>query len=538
MPRSRQPSSLEDQCTHFIARNEHLWSQADIGCFVAPVVEKLLDAVLRTAQKTNSLWQQFQNSGFFGARVNRIQYQQWNTGLDRLFLGPLSSQPQHELDDEDVENVFTKFLQSCKQLAHLELPGCFGPSYTEERVYSLLTGCDLSHLLVLNLRRIRLREDTLGIIGSCCPKLRELQLEGCRGVNNISIKLLIKKGSDGQCVLKHLKVLDVLWTNVGVSGVEHVLTSIPTITDINCGGGVFTAALKLLGRGSVAPPLHLEKLDAKYLASLFHSEENPTGSPLDMSAFANLKYITITVEYRKELELLKAFYSLQNLDKLCLQIYHFPGCLYGPPKSLDDESDGKMKVIPFEPHVSGLIQNIGGNLNELNLDIASQVSFLTIGQSCPNLRRLSVYFRNVKSEMRVSDLQGCFRQVEYVSLRQHRQGTRPEGTSATGYEEFFLGLLSPMHRLKHLSIKGIKMGNRFLFNLISRNPLTQLEYLAGDFGITDSDILLFLEDCPRLHRFMIKVDDELKQQCKVRGWDIEFGYRWWVVDGIWCNGIC
>ena len=378
---------------------------------------------------------------------------------------------------------------------------------------------------MLNLWRISLREDTLGIIGSCCPKLQKLIVAGCRGVNDISIKLLVKKGSDGQCILKHLKEIDVLETDVGLSGIEHVLTSIPTITHINCGGRVLPVALKLLRRGSVAPPFHLKKLDAKYLASLFCSEENPTGFPLDMSAFANVKILAITLEYRKELELLKCFYSLQNLDKLTLQLYYF---YYSPPESLDDDSDGKMKVIPFEPHLSGLIQNIGGSLKELCLETASQISFLTIGQSCPNLHRLDVSFRYVKPEMNVSDRQNCFQHVEYLSLRQRRHGSRPEGISAAEYEDFFLGLLSPMHKLNNLYMECIKLGNRFLLNLTSRNPLTHLEYLwpcgcvDWGLGMTNSDLLMFIADRPRLYQFGIKVGNGLRQQCKARGWDIQF----------------
>ena len=352
----------------------------------------------------------------------------------------------------------------------------------------------------------------------------------CRGLNNISIKLLVKKGSDGQCVLKHLKLLDVLGTDVGLSGIEHVLASIPRITHINCAGGVLPAALKLLRCGSVAPPFHLEKLDAKNVTSLFRSEEKPTGFPLDMSAFANVKILAITLEYRKELELLKGFNSLRDLDKLMLQLYFFPD--YRPPKSLDDESDGKMKVIPFEPHVSGLIQNFGGSLKKLHLQTVSQVSFLTVGQSCPNLHHLFVSFCNVKLETNVSDLQKCFQHVEWLSLQQRRHGSRPKGTSATEYEDFLLCLLSPMHRLKKkLDMDGIKLGNRFLLNLISRNPLTHLERVcpfsrAGrvDWGLTmtNRDLLMLLADRPRLHQFLIRANHEIRRQCKARGWDIQF----------------
>ena len=352
MPRSREPNSLEHQCIHFIASNERLWSHTDISFVAAPAVEKLLGEVLGRIRisETRSLSRHFENSGFFGVRVNRLYYSEWNCVMG--FRKDHPSPPYHE----DVRNLFTKFLQSCKQLIHLELMRYCSYSDTEENLCGLLTGCDLSNSLELELFGISLREDTIGIIGSCCPKLRALNVGRCRGLNNISIKLLVKKGSDGQCVLKHLKLLDVLGTDVGLSDIEHVLASIPRITHINCAGRVLPAALKLLRCGSVAPPFHLEKLDAKNVTSLFRSEEKPTGFPLDMSAFANVKILAITLEYRKELELLKGFDSLRDLDKLMLQLYFFPD--YRRPKSLDDESDGKMKVIPFEPHVSGLIKNL------------------------------------------------------------------------------------------------------------------------------------------------------------------------------------
>ena len=534
MPRSVRPASLKNSCIHFIAKNEDLWSQPDISCLVAPVMEKLLKAVLGRVQKARHLWWNFQNSGFFGVPTNHVEYLQWNP------LELFSEDTSSLLLCESIDDAFTKFLQRCRQLTHLKLNTLGSP--LGGRVYDLLSGCDLSNLWVLNMDHMELGNDALGVIGSCCPKLRELRLGCVSGVNDDTLKLLIKKGPDGQCVLRHLKVLDLESTGVWDFGIQYALTSIPTIAHLNH-YRMLPAALELLHRGSVITPFQLEKLDVRDMNVLFCIDQNCAGYPLDMSAFSKVKDIAIVLEYHKELELLKGFYPLLTLDKLHLKIPFYSGTAWKLSRRPSDESYKTINVIPFEPHVSGLIQNVGSSLKQLELYIVSQVSFLTIGQLCPNLRHLTVSFLCVKPEVAVSDLQSCFQHVEYTSLR--RCGLCEYGdASPKEYGEIFLALLSPMHKIKCLTMHDISLGKRFLFDLISRNRLSCLEVLSL-FGnssfMTNSDMLLFFEDCPRLWRFITDVDGGLELQCKARGWDIEcpieFVNYWHAVHTIWCNGI-
>ena len=307
MPRSVRPASLKNSCIHFIAKNEDLWSQPDISCLVAPVIEKLLKAVLGRVQKARHLWWNFQNSEFFGVPINHVEYLQWNP------LELFSEDTSSLLLCESIDDAFTKFLQRCRQLTHLKLNTLGSP--LGGRVYDLLSGCDLSNLWVLNMDHMELGNDALGVIGSCCPKLRELRLGCVSGVNDDTLKLLIKKGPDGQCVLRHLKVLDLESTGVWDFGIQYALTSIPTIAHLNH-YRMLPAALELLHRGSVITPFQLEKLDVRDMNVLFCIDQNCAGYPLDMSAFSKVKDIAIVLEYHKELELLKGFYPLLKLDKL------------------------------------------------------------------------------------------------------------------------------------------------------------------------------------------------------------------------------
>ena len=96
-------------------------------------------------------------------------------------------------------------------------------------------------------------------------------------------------------------------------------------------------------------------------------------------------------------------------------------------------------------------------------------------------------------------------------------------------KQIILDLIAPMHKLKSLELSDIKLGNTFLFDILSRNPLSAIEIIAitacGIYMIND-DILSFIGQCEKLRRLSItescaRTDPELIREVAYRGWDIE-----------------
>ena len=444
-----------------------------------------------------NLLQHFEKSAFFGVQVNHVKYLSWSR--DRLSL-PRTRCLAHLL--YMIDRCFVRFLHSCKGLVHLELnPGAMDLSSLYIHMcgaFYLLNGCDLSKLQVLHMEYVVLCKDTMEMIGGNCSRLRELHLNSYQSVNDDTIKLLIRKGLDGECVLKHLKVLNVRYTNISHRGVRHILECIPTITHLYH-PEVIPVALQLLQCGALTPPLHLECLEIESLDELIYAMEHTTKHPLDFSVFSNVKSLDILLEHTA-CEQLKVFHPIKNLCKLTISPKTQPS-----DPSTWDFSSLPLPSLAFDPLVSTLIEIVGGNLYELWLEDATYISFSTIGKSCPTLRGLHIYFRSVRSKERPIGLQNYFQNVEELDLCQISFDLIHPET-----EQIILGLISPMHKLKSLELCDIGLSNTFLWSLLSSNPLNDVEMISldgCDIKMNIDDILRFTEQCAKLNELSIWYDN-------------------------------
>ena len=524
MPRPRQPDTLENACISYVAAHESLWDREELTCLPASLTEKLLEEVLgNVALRGGRLWPillwHFKRSSFFGVHINHVSYKPW-TGLVPFHMNSsniYSMKPVPKIND--VEWCFAKFLQSCKQLVNLDLRSD-GELYWRSKfdtvggVFNMLNGCDLSKLQVLNMKAMVFSENTMEMLGNNCPRLRELYLEGCTCVNDDTITLLIKNGHDGQCVLKNLKVIDVRNTNLKQRGVQHILECIPTITHLYH-PKVIPVALQLLQWRCLTPPLHLQWLQIDGLCELINSVEHTANVPLEFSAFANVTSVGIFLTNSTEIEQLKVFHQLKNLRKLNIRTW-------------------LSESFVFEPCISTLIQNTGSNLHTLLLENVSQISFSTIGKSCPNLRCLTAHFWSVQADVYFAGRQSYFKNVETLCLHQEvpLDGTLPpEIVIHPQIKKIILGLILPMHRLKSLELANIRMDDTFLFSLLSVNPLTLIEtiVLSECIYMMNDDILSFIGQCAKLRKLSIGYYNrndlyaisQLTEEVANRGWDIE-----------------
>ena len=336
------------------------------------------------------------------------------------------------------------------------------------------------------MRRVIVCRDTIEMIRDNCTRLRELYLQSCGSVNNRTIKLLTRKGIDGDCVLTHLRVLDVRNTAISHKGVRHILECIPTITHLYH-SEVIPVALQLLQCGSLTPPLHLECLEIEGLDDLICATEHTIKHPLDFSLFSNVRSVDIILKHT-ECEQLKVFHPIKNLSKLKIR-----------PKT---QRSRRPPPVAFDPWVSTLIEIAGCNLYELWLEGVTHLSFLAIGNSCPTLRCLHIDFQSVRSKERPIGLQNYFQNVEEICLSQDISFDmiHPE------IEQIILGLISPMHKIKSLELSNIKLSNTFLLSLLSSNPLNDVEMilLVGcDIKMISDDISWFIEQCAKLRELSI-----------------------------------
>ena len=488
MPRRHQPDTLKTACIHCMARHESSWGQEDLTRLPPSLTETLLDEVLQRMISRGpdlNLLQHFDKSAFFGIQVNHVKYSSWCCQADRLDI---------------IDGCFVRFLHSCKGLVHLELNvgamdlSSLGIHRRDGGAFYLLNGCDLSKLQVLHMEYVMLCKDAMEMIGGNCSRLRELHLRSDGSVNDDTIKLLIRKGLDGECMLKHLKVLDVRCTNISHRGVRHILECIPTITHLYH-HEVAPVALQLLQCGALTPPLHLECLEIQSLDQLIYDMEHTTKHPLDFSVFSNVKSLDILLEHT-ECEQLKVFHPIKNLCKLKISPKTQPS-----NQSTWDFSSLPLPSLAFDPLVSTLIEIVGGNLYELWLEDVTLVSFLTIGKSCPTLRGLHIDFQSVQSKERPIGLQNYFQNIEELDLCQISfDMIHPET------EQIILGLISPMRKIKSLELSDIKLSNTFLLSLLPSNPLNDVEMISlvgSDIKMISDDISWFTKQCAKLRKLSI-----------------------------------
>ena len=539
MPRPRQPDTLENTCIRCVAYHELIWGREELTRLPACFIEKLLDGVLEGMEGAGEgrVWQTFLRSAFFGVKINRVRYQPWrNVSSFYLTSSNTDSSRQGPLPPRcDVENAFARFLQSSKHLVDIDLHIDFMPFWHHDfstlgGVFHLLNGCDLSELAVLNMKGMRFCENTMEILANNCPRLQELRLEDCTCVNDDMIKLLIKKSDDGSSVLKHLKVLDVRRTNISQKGVRHILECIPTITHLYH-PEVLPVALQLLQCGALTPPLHLEWLKLSGLDELINYVEHKDDILIDGAAFSNVTNVTIILENSTEAAQLKAFSPIKNLREL---------------KIMRQSSHSYL----FEPHISKLIQNTGGNLYTLCLEDVAYISFSTIGKSCPNLRRFDAHFLSVQSDIHEAVFQSYFQNVEVLCL--HEADEMPSDyVIHPEIEQIILDLISPMHKLISLKLKTIAISDTFLFSLLSRNPLTLIESIELDncYMMAD-DIVPFIGQCAKLRKlsvgyslpesssdrsdfycqFTTLPESFLAGELEYRGWDVELSLEADCID--------
>ena len=280
MPRRRQPESLENSCIHCVVYHELIWEREDFTRLPASLTDKLVDKVLQRMQTHGPhLLGHFQRSSFFGVQINHVSYKSWPKVFPRHMTCYSALNKQNY--KSDMHRCFVRFLQSSKHLVDLELDLDFDLLHVlhDDAAFHLLSGCDLSKLQVLTLKSMTSCENAMELLGSSCPRLRELYLANCFSVDDDTIKVLIKKDEDGQCVLKHLKVIDVRNTRISHEGVQHILECIPTITHLYH-PNVTPVALQLIEHDRLTPPLYLEYLEVIPLSALSYSVGDPNNIPI------------------------------------------------------------------------------------------------------------------------------------------------------------------------------------------------------------------------------------------------------------------
>ena len=511
MPRPRQPGTLENACIRYVADHASLWECDDLTRLPASFTEKLLGEVLKRLEWLGpDFVTHFKRSGFFGVKINHVSYQPWT----RL---PMKSGEFIS----DVQKCFAMFLHSAKQLVDLDLR-CYEMFMDNFEaiggVFYLLNGCDVNQLQVLNMETVEFGENTMEMLRSKCPQLRELYLKNCKCVTDDTITILIKKGHDGQCMLQHIKVLDVRGTGISQRGVRYILECIPTIMQLHH-PEVIPVALQLLQCGSLTPPLHLEGLSIVSLDEVINSVEHMDNISLDFSAFS--KVWTLVLKRYTKAEHLEVFHPLKNLCRLTIW------------------TQPSFEPHIFEPHISTLIQNTGDNLHVLRIGNVRSISFSTIGKACPNLRSFRADYWSVQSEC-PTNFQNYFQNVETLCLlcmekkdELQMEEFIPQINPET--EQIMLGLISPMKKLQSLMMSNVEMSSTFLFSLLSRNPLIHIEMIeliACGVDMIYDDILSFIGECEELRKLSVGyfsesdsdpyyVDSEFNEEFACLGWDVE-----------------
>ena len=388
------------------------------------------------------------------------------------------------------------------------------------------------------MKAMLLREKAMRMLRRRCSRLRELHLEKWQSVNNDTIKIIITKGNDGQCVLNYIKVLDVGGMNISNAGLQHILECISSISHLYH-HKVIPAALQLLQRGSLTAPLHLECFEISGLRGLFSSVEHISNTSFDLSAFVNVTSVVIVLGISQklsnqksstQLEVFANWKSGQTQKKTF--IYWTP-----PPREVINPNIGRYptRSVLFSPWVSTLIQITGGNLYELWLEDVLYISFTTIGKTCQNLRCLCVHFWCVQSDAHPTALQRYFENIEILCLLREVFSN----TMLPSIEQIIIGLIAPMHKFKALELSDIKMNDTFLFNLLSSNPPSVIEVIvlaACGIHMMNYDIVSFIGQCAKLRKLSINfaslyadsyssdmsgLDPELTKELSDRGWDVE-----------------
>ena len=459
-----------------------------------------------------------------GVSVNHVQFTEWRHHCGNG--GCVGNLPTYELD-----KWFYNFLRHCRNLTDLDLTSNFEGPLSKDML-AILKDCDVDKLRSLNLSGLEVSTDIIKILRKRCSGLRKLILRNGRNVLDDTMIALF--GGTHCACLNELKVLDVRGTLVGTRGVECILQNAQSLTHFYHSNMYLVVAVahRLVSRNIISSPLSLQYLCIDCVSSLNKSVECMANVPLDFSMFSKTTHFAIDLENVEENKILAAMAQFRKLTKFALNEidYDDPHC---------EPSD--LHVSPFEPYISSFIENIGPQLTELFLSAVDEISFLMIGQCCPNLLSLTADFITTKREANYSGFRDIFKTIETMDLSQ-------QGAPKTSVAHL-IALLSPMYNLRTLKLNNLSLNESFFEMLIRCNPLPYLEVLevSSCCTMTGEALVRFIASCPNLKDLTFYLPhgvyqtaenpyaerrnllSHLEQTIKQERWDLEL-WIWFYMD--------
>ena len=529
MPRPQQPVPLIDSCVRCVAANENLWGSASFCSFPAPLMEKILNAILTRDTEEDIELEKIRNlvirSGktFMGVSVNRLKLSEWK--CLSTCAGHRTTKAKRKLD-----KWFNKFLRHCRNLADLDMTG-YCEFLSKKDMPAILKDIKVDKLRSLNVSGLysdvnhNVSTDIMKILRKRCSGLRKLILRNSPNVSDNTMIALF--GASRYACLNELKFLDVRGTVVGTPGVACILKNAQSLTHFYHSQMYLVVAVahRLVSRNIVRSPLSLQYLFIDCVYSLNKSVACMANLPLDFSMFSNATHFAIILRNNEEHKILAAMAQLKKLTKFTLNEIDYNE----PYRNSYDLSH----VSPFEPYISSFIENIGPQLTELSLSVVDEISFLMIGQYCPKLLSLTADFITTKREANYSGFSDIFKTIETLELSQ-------QGAPKTGLA-YLIPLLSPMHNLRTLKLNNLGLDESFFEMLILCNPLSHLEVLevSSCCTVTGEALVRFIASCPKLKdltfdlpRGVYQTDEDhyaagcnlsshLEQTIEQEGWDLD-----------------
>ncbi|XP_046390807.1 uncharacterized protein LOC124159203 [Ischnura elegans] len=330
-----------------------------------------------------------------------------------LHLLITSGMERLDLSNESVDATILNLISfRCKEsLKELSLANCSKmPRLPLKNVFSVL-----SHLEVLDLSRTGIHDDELGILGSNCPRLRELNVSLSHYVTDKGIQYLFVEESSGEkepnfgrCKgLTHLIIQD---TRVTPLGLESALRHLPYLQHLN--HPKLVSVLNNMHRsdwkaGATIPQYHLRSLVADYRSG----SSSPSGTSVDVSlsvAADTCPCVTeahlLSYRYKDNPDDLLSFSKLKNLSALNMTI----------DDTGDENHPGKMDY--FSHAVAPVLQACGRSLTVITFgEFPPGVDVGVIGICCPSLRELNLAFNRGYKNM--SSRLSTFHGTPFSSLK-------------------------------------------------------------------------------------------------------------------------